>query len=1067
MFREIPTVADAPSSQSESRSGTFGTSTPAGRRSRKDGDRGEVPPAAGRDASNIESASERNPDISSQIDPHFDPLTAAVGHSIRLDEVLAWQAGDGLGYLSPNAKTALEAAADMARAASPGGERAVPVLVTMSDVLAGLVKAATGPSASPFALDLVRYFPNPGLRARLDAQEAQPAATDRVRHLRWDVVEVLAEASRLRARTNEPRREIGLRHIFVAAFRVKAGQMALRDSGFMSSDFAEFRKRLADFPIKGFSNYGDDLSAWTVIFAEVARQEPLVRSIGAEPRASYASDRVTAEGNDPLGVTGDAKALADLILLEAARPPLAIGVFGPWGSGKSTLLAHLKKQIRLQTEKERAERGSGQADEHPDTRRVANVIQLDFNAWTFADSSNLWATFAAEIFDQLAAGGIDHDEERHGARLVAEVAARNSRETVSLRTATAAVAQNEAGMEAAKKVRDCAQAEVESRFVLTAADTIRDMLGMEPRSASNVTHVSFDPPEKKADRDALQVFHDTVLGSDGDNADRIVKRYAESANAMILKSRALYDFALGPTRKRWITLSSIALLCLAVAVIWEVAGIRLADLAAPAAKWEALGSLLVVVAGWVWWLCRYLAPAVRFAALYNERLEKRRREAQAAIDKAQADLETYALARSSAEQAKRKSEAFITRYGTASNPALGASPSLMLDYLLRESESVAAIRQREGLLAIVRRSFDQLDSVTRRMREEKQDKAIDRIILYIDDLDRCSARQVTEILQAIHLLLAFECFVVVAAVDARWLRHSLESEHEQFAPRTDAAGNGQPDAQTPPSDKPTAADYLEKIFQVAFWVRPLIDNDAQGDARFAPYASYVDQLFGDTSAQAAAPPLGTGAATGAAAAVGGPVDSASVSFAAIDPRVPDEIDLPRRERLLLTPDEQALFRKLGALAAKSPRAVKRMINIYRLMRVGYRDGALDSFLGDGGTSIPSYRAVLFVLACEMGLHASVVAVMDERLRALSDTEWKRFSASGVAGDDGRPLKGGISLGETYPNLAAVAKSLDAMRMFHRFQQGLDAVRSHSASPLQHADMVLALDDVRRFSFRFE
>ncbi|MGH3928616.1 MAG: P-loop NTPase fold protein [Pseudonocardiaceae bacterium] len=36
---------------------------------------------------------------------------------------------------------------------------------------------------------------------------------------------------------------------------------------------------------------------------------------------------------------------------------------------------------------------------------------------------------------------------------------------------------------------------------------------------------------------------------------------------------------------------------------------------------------------------------------------------------------------------------------------------------------------------------------------------IDRIIIYIDDLDRCPPQRVVEMLEAIHLLLAVELFV--------------------------------------------------------------------------------------------------------------------------------------------------------------------------------------------------------------------------------------------------------------------------------------------------------------------
>src|SRR5450756_256402 len=49
---------------------------------------------------------------------------------------------------------------------------------------------------------------------------------------------------------------------------------------------------------------------------------------------------------------------------------------------------------------------------------------------------------------------------------------------------------------------------------------------------------------------------------------------------------------------------------------------------------------------------------------------------------------------------------------------------------------------------------------------------LERIVLYIDDLDRCPPRRVVDVLAAVNLLLALPLFVVVA-VDARWLLRSL------------------------------------------------------------------------------------------------------------------------------------------------------------------------------------------------------------------------------------------------------------------------------------------------------
>ena len=54
---------------------------------------------------------------------------------------------------------------------------------------------------------------------------------------------------------------------------------------------------------------------------------------------------------------------------------------------------------------------------------------------------------------------------------------------------------------------------------------------------------------------------------------------------------------------------------------------------------------------------------------------------------------------------------------------------------------------------------------------------IDRIVLDIDDLDRCQPQQVVEVLQAIHLLLALNLFVVVVGVDPGWLIRSLKAQY--------------------------------------------------------------------------------------------------------------------------------------------------------------------------------------------------------------------------------------------------------------------------------------------------
>src|SRR5262249_143903 len=70
-----------------------------------------------------------------------------------------------------------------------------------------------------------------------------------------------------------------------------------------------------------------------------------------------------------------------------------------------------------------------------------------------------------------------------------------------------------------------------------------------------------------------------------------------------------------------------------------------------------------------------------------------------------------------------------------------------------------------GLIESVHRDFKELSERL----GTPEDPHVDRIVLYIDDLDRCPPDRVVEVLQALHLILSVPLFVVVVAVDSTWL----------------------------------------------------------------------------------------------------------------------------------------------------------------------------------------------------------------------------------------------------------------------------------------------------------
>ena len=153
-----------------------------------------------------------------------------------------------------------------------------------------------------------------------------------------------------------------------------------------------------------------------------------------------------------------------------------------------------------------------------------------------------------------------------------------------------------------------------------------------------------------------------------------------------------------------------------------------------------------------------------------------------------------------------------------------------LAWFLSERTRSEDYRKYLGLISTIRRDFESLGERLASARPASGDtfRPVDRIILYIDDLDRCHADKVMDVLQAVHLLLAYPLFVVVVGVNPRWLLHSLGKSYSAFG------GDGDHYTSNPDQWRTTPQNYLEKIFQVPFNLRPM---NASG------YGKLVDGLL--------------------------------------------------------------------------------------------------------------------------------------------------------------------------------------------------------------------------------
>jgi hypothetical protein len=292
--------------------------------------------------------------------------------------------------------------------------------------------------------------------------------------------------------------------------------------------------------------------------------------------------------------------------------------------------------------------------------------------------------------------------------------------------------------------------------------------------------------------------------------------------------------------------------------------------------------------------------------------------------------------------------------------------------LVADQAGSGTYRSRLGLMTQIRTDFERMAQLLAQAGQEPtaddagdQLPAIDRIVVYIDDLDRCPPARVVDMLEAIHLLLALELFVVVVAVDPRWLLQALHSHYRDQLTAPEADTTVADDGQA--LWRPSAVQYLEKIFQVVLTLPPLATGG---------YVSLVDSLINpqDETSRAGpgSPPLADAVPaqptklvadppSGADTQADGQQQDADRAAGAVDLPAPNRI-IERSDPLAFSRDEQSLLHLLGPPLITTPRAAKRLANSYGLL-AALRSGDLAK-RRDGDQ--PGYRAAMVLLATLVG-----------------------------------------------------------------------------------------------------
>ena len=609
-------------------------------------------------------------------------------------------------------------------------------------------------------------------------------------------------------------------------------------------------------------------------------------------------------GDDYVDIRAEVDAFAYLLSSRALQPPLAVGLFGHWGSGKTYFMDAVRSRIEQVVRSEAV--SSRPQSEVPFWK---SVVQVEFNAWHYVEG-DLWASLVEHVFSQLKV----HDEEDE-----TEVAKRQKHWLGRLD-------------EKLRARGDLTLAKEEKEHAL---DTAKDKL----RQAEETRDTKLDElaeAEKKATGDiVLSNSIDQVTAAVTGLVDADLKGSATEALAALDAAKAELERARGLLHE--LPRESVVVLA-AVPIVVGLLQWWGADGGTQAIA--GITGLLGVVTG-------TLRSATNQVRTRLDKIEQAKAQARKEFDAqrqaAEAEVTTarqqVAAAKAEVDQLSEKEKLIELEIAQLDERVAGVTSGALLSEFVSERVTSTDYRARLGTAALVQRDFRALSKLIEERNETYLDTdqggapghdVLNRIILYIDDLDRCEPTRVVKVLQAVHLLLAFPLFVVVVAVDSRWLSESLQKHYPALGSRSD-------------DRKATPSDYLEKIFQVPFWIDPLSADVREGMVHGLLQRNVVGTSYGDT------PPSDD------------PLVLNDQQRKLFDSLFSHRTAIHMQTAVLgITANELRFLDELGPLLGTTPRSIKRFVNVYQLLC------ALPEPPAEAGAP-PYSEMVAFLLAITEGL----------------------------------------------------------------------------------------------------
>jgi hypothetical protein len=738
---------------------------------------------------------------------------------------------------------------------------------------------------------------------------------------------------------------------------------------------------------------------------------------------------------DQLKVEKFAIRLGELIALRETKLPLAVGLFGDWGSGKSYFMnlmdQHMKKLSKETPDdwSKRAAKPNAPLRPDPESKGpwCREIVPVYFNAWHYVDT-NLWASLVAHIFESLF-GHLKPkvDELEKVQQMLEQASGATARAAEDLELAKREATQAQAELSNAKTERE--QQETVVQGMLQGLKTLLPDVG-DTEVRKNVAKVlgyekdlqTFDElhnmvADAKTTAGRTKTFWNSFWGrgwkwrlgwlaagvaasyfgpkllmhSDWFKAGR---EYLAEFLAVVTPLLSLIAVAIAKAKsaltkmEEWESKAREA----QQQKLQEDPVVKKADENARAAKKREEAALARVVETET----RQKQLKEEALNLTPERRISRFIEQRAQSSDYRGQLGLVSLARRDFEELsnlftdEKALKKWLAALKTVEEKAEAESKKA------EEEAAIAGAEKKENEAAAAKaraekKKAEAATAKTEAVRLQKASDSIDRIVLFVDDLDRCQTDKVVDVLQAVHLLLAFPLFSVVVGVDQRCLRQSLRQQFSGLM--TQNGDNGERPA--------TPLDYLEKIFHIPFHLPPM---EKEG---FEDLITNLTKPRGETSISSKEEKIGappkqpsestdemkpelatpstvmtedfetkfTTAMPALAARQVKSEKSFEAELAKISPATPDQKSPEKSSKVAEVIGSVPLFEwERTALKAyhsliKTPRGATRLLNTYRLVRAGIQEGEdWKIFCGDGAIS-GDFRLAMLLLAVSAGCPA--------------------------------------------------------------------------------------------------